>query len=155
MLFHWSVGSNHPGSAMCCLHAASLRVMPRPGFSGTASVVTGPLGSLTLTNPSPSSLVISGGTAFASPTVDGNVGSFDLFPPTPTSWTLTDTMHDQKVVVSVIDNTPRASSITITQISTGNSLASGTVDQSGTGTITYSDGSIEAITNWTLAAFAG
>jgi hypothetical protein len=78
------------------------------------------------------------------------VGSFSLFPPTPTSWTLTDTTHDQQIVISVMDDTTRDTSILITQISTGTSLASGTVDQSGTGTITYSDSSIDAVTNWTL-----
>jgi len=119
-------------------------------FSGTGSVVTGALGSLTLTNPSETSLVISGGTAYAAPVVNGSVGSFSLFPPTPTSWTLTDIPHDQQIVISVIDDTTRDTSILITQISTGNSLASGTVDQSGTGSITYSDSSIDAVTNWTL-----
>jgi hypothetical protein len=119
-------------------------------FSGTGSVVTGALGSLTLTNPSETSLVISGGTAYAAPVVNGSVGSFSLFPPTPTSWTLTDITHDQQIVISVIDDTTRDTSILITQISTGNSLASGTVDQSGTGSITYSDSSIDAVTNWTL-----
>jgi hypothetical protein len=119
-------------------------------FSGTGSVVTGALGSLTLTNPSESSLVISGGTAYAAPVVSGSVGSFDLFPPTPTSWTLTDTIHDQQIAVSVVDDTTRDTSILITQISTGNSLASGTVDQSGTGSITYSDSSMDTVTNWTL-----
>jgi hypothetical protein len=78
------------------------------------------------------------------------VGSFSLFPPTPTSWTLTDTTHDQQIVISVIDDTTRDTSILITQISTGNTLASGTVDQSGTGSITYSDNSVDAVTNWTL-----
>jgi hypothetical protein len=119
-------------------------------FYGTGSVVTGALGSLTLTNPSETSLVISGGTAYAAPVVNGSVGSFDLFPPTPTSWTLTDATHDQKIVISVVDDTTRDTSILITQISTGNSLASGTVDQSGTGSITYSDTSMDAVTNWTL-----
>jgi len=119
-------------------------------FSGTGSVVTGALGSLTLTNPSETSLVITGGTAYAAPAVSGSVGSFSLFPPTPTSWTLTDTTHDQQIVISVMDDTTRDTSILITQIGTGTSLASGTVDQSGTGTITYSDSSIDAVTNWTL-----
>jgi hypothetical protein len=42
-------------------------------------------------------------------------------------------------------------SVTIIQLSTGATLATGSVDQSGTGTITYSDGSSAAITSWTLA----
>lgn len=36
-------------------------------------------------------------------------------------------------------------------IGTGATLATGALDQSGTGTLTYSDGSVAVITNWTLA----
>jgi len=69
----------------------------------------------------------------------------------PTSWTLSDAAHDEKIVVQVTDNTTRDSSITITSISTGSVIATGQVDQSGTGSITYSDNSKAAITGWTLA----
>jgi hypothetical protein len=41
--------------------------------------------------------------------------------------------------------------MTITRVSTGVTLATAAVDHSGTGTITYSDGSSAAITSWTLA----
>jgi hypothetical protein len=120
-------------------------------FTGGGSSVTGPIGGLTLTNPTSSSFVIQGGTAFGSTTGSGGSAAFALFPPTPTSWTLTDAAHDQQLVISVIDNTSRNSSITITQTSSGTTLATGTVDPSGTGTIHYSDGSTAAITSWTLA----
>jgi hypothetical protein len=120
-------------------------------FTGSGSTVTGPMGSLTLTNPSQASFVIPGGTAYASTTTSGSAAAFSLFPPTPTSWTLTDAAHDQQIQISVIDNTSRNSSVTITQTSTGKTLATGTVDQSGTGSITYSDGSTAAITAWTLS----
>jgi len=120
-------------------------------FIGGGSTFTGPIGSLTLTNPSPGSFVIPGGTAYTSTTATGGAAGFALFPPTPTGWTLTDAAHDQQFVASVIDNTTRNTRITITQISTANTLASGTLDHSGTGTITYSDGSMAAITGWTLA----
>jgi hypothetical protein len=36
-------------------------------------------------------------------------------------------------------------------MSTGRTIATGALDQSGSGTITYSDGSVAVITNWTLA----
>jgi hypothetical protein len=120
-------------------------------FSGGGSVVTGPIGSLTLTSPSPTSLVIQGGTAYATTTASGSAASFALFPPTPTSWTLTDSAHDQQFQISVVDNTTRNLTMTITQLSTGASLATGSLDQSGSGTITWSDGTTAAITNWTLA----
>jgi hypothetical protein len=120
-------------------------------FTGGGSPVTGPIGSLTLINPSETSLVIQGGTVYTSTTVSGGAGAFDLFPPTPTSWTVTDAAHDEQFQISVIDNTTRNSNLTITQVSTGKTLATGSVDRSGTGNITYSDGSTAAITAWTLA----
>jgi hypothetical protein len=119
-------------------------------FTGGGSVVTGPIGSLTLTNPSPSSLVIKGGTTFASTTASGGAASFVLFPPTPTAWTLTDSAHDEQLQITVVDNTIRNLIVTIKQVSTGNTLASGALDQSGSGTITWSDGTVAVITNWTL-----
>ena len=120
-------------------------------FTGGGSAVTGPVGSLTLTNPSPTSLVLNGGTAFASTICSGGAAEFVLFPPTPTGWTLTDSGHDQSFSISVVDNTVRNLTLTITQVSTGVMLASGALDQSGSGSMTYSDGTIVAITNWTLA----
>jgi hypothetical protein len=120
-------------------------------FTGGGSAVTGPIGSLTLTNPSATSLVIQGGTAFSATTSSGGAAAFSLFPPTPTSWTLTDSAHDQQFQISVIDNTTRNLAMTIQEMSTGRTIATGALDQSGSGTITYSDGSMAVITSWTLA----
>jgi len=120
-------------------------------FTGSGTALTGPIGSLTLTNPSPTSLIIQGGTPYSSITTNGGAAAFVLFPPTPTSWTFTDEGHDQQFQISVIDNTTRELTMTIKQMSSGITLATGVVDQSGSGTITYSDGNIAAITNWTLA----
>jgi len=120
-------------------------------FTGGGSAVTGPLGSLKLTNPSPTSLILQGGSTFASTTCSGGAAEFVLFPPTPTAWTLTDSAHDQSFAISVADNTVRNLTLTITQVSTGATLATGAIDQSGSGTITYADGTTVAITNWTLA----
>lgn len=119
-------------------------------FSGSGSVVTGPIGSLKLTNPVTTKLVVQGGKAFATTTAKGSAGGFDLFPPTPTSWTLTDAAHNERILISVIDDTTRESNITITQISTGDTLAIGRVDQAGTGSITFSGGTFATITSWTL-----
>jgi hypothetical protein len=120
-------------------------------FTGGGSAVTGPLGSLKLTNPSSTSFNLQGGSAFASTTCSGGAAEFVLFPPTPTAWTLMDSAHDQSLSISVVDNNVRNLTLTITQTSTGAQLATGAVDQSGSGTITYSDGSTLAITGWTLA----
>ena len=120
-------------------------------FVGGGPAVTGPIGSLTLLNPTPTALIIQGGTAYASTTSSGGAAAFSLFPPTPTSWTVTDSFHDQKFQISVVNNTTRNLNLTVVQTSTGSTLATGSVDQSGSGTITYSDGSVAAITSWTLA----
>ena len=120
-------------------------------FTGSGDVVTGPIGSLTLTNPSTTSLVIQGGENYGAIAASGRAAAFSLFPPTPTDWSLTDSAHDQKFQISVVDNTTRNLSVTITQVSTGCTLATGSLDQSGTGTITWSDGTATAVTNWTLA----
>jgi hypothetical protein len=119
-------------------------------FTGDSSIFTGSLGGLTLTNPTPSTFVVQGGTAFGSATASGSAAALAMFPPTPTGWSLADTAHDQNLQITVIDNTTRNSSLTITQISTGKTLATGLVDHSGTGSITYSDGSVAAITSWTV-----
>jgi hypothetical protein len=120
-------------------------------FTGAGTVVTGPMGSLTLAAPSTTSLVVRGGTAFTSNACSGSAATFELFPPTPTSWTLADSAHDQQLQITVVDNNTRTLTMTIKQVSTGITVATGALDQSGSGTITYSDGSIAAITNWTLA----
>jgi hypothetical protein len=51
----------------------------------------------------------------------------------------------------VIDDQSRTLRLTVIQVSTGEALATGSLDQSGTGTITYSDGSRATIANWTLS----
>jgi hypothetical protein len=120
-------------------------------FTGGGSTVTGAIGSLTLTNPSPTSLVVQGGTVFATTKSSGGAAEFSLFPPTPTAWTLTDSVHDQEFSISVVSNTARNLTFKITNPARGGTLAIGAIDQSGSGTITYSDGSTAVVTNWTLA----
>jgi hypothetical protein len=120
-------------------------------FTGGGTAFTGPIGSLTLTNPEPAALNLTGGTRYAFTTASGSAAAFSLFPPTPTSWTLIDSAHDQQLQISVVSNTTRNLTLTITQTSTGATLATGALDHSGSGTITYSDGTVAAITNWTLA----
>jgi hypothetical protein len=120
-------------------------------FSGAGSTVTGPLGSLTLTSPSATSIVINGGSLYGGTTVSGSTASLVLFPPTPTSWRLTDAAHDQQLEITVVSETTRNLMLTITQISTHELLSLAALDQSGSGTITYSDSTSAAISNWTLA----
>jgi hypothetical protein len=121
-------------------------------FSGTASTVdSGALGSLTLTAPSATSMLITGGKSIASYSSSGSAAQFALFPPTPTAWSLKDTVSGLEFQIQVASNTTRNLTFTIAKTSSGTAIATGAIDQSGTGKITYSDGSSATITNWTLA----
>jgi hypothetical protein len=121
-------------------------------FSGTASTVdTGALGSLTLTAPSTTSMLIKGGKSIASYSSSGSAAQFELFPPTPTAWAVKDAASGLEFKIQVVSNTTRDLTFTIAKASGGTAIATGAIDQSGTGKITYSDGSSATITNWTLA----
>jgi hypothetical protein len=72
-----------------------------------------------------------------------------FLPGLSTAWTVTDSAHDQQFQISVVDDTTRGLAGSITQISSGTTLATITLDRSGSGSITYSDGSTAIVTNWT------
>jgi hypothetical protein len=114
-------------------------------------LLSGALNSLTLSSVSPTALVISGGTSFATTIATGRAETYSLFPPTPTGWTVTDAGNDLRFAINVVSSTARNSAATITRISTGVTLATANLDQSGTGTITYSDGTSSSVTSWVIA----
>jgi len=151
----WAIGAVTPLTLTLPGPTSLFQLVGNPAgaltFTGGGTAVSGPIGSLKLTNPEPTTLAIQGGTSYASTTASGSAAAFSLFPPTPTSWMLTDSAHDQQLEISVVSNTIRNLTLTITQTTTGATLATGALDQSGSGTITYSDGTVAAITNWTLA----
>lgn len=122
-------------------------------FSGTKSdMVTGALGALSITTPSTFKLGI-GGTSkhYGTAVTTGSAASFSLFPAKPTTWTIVDTAHDATLSIAVTTNSTRESKGTVVQTSTGRVLASFKADQSGTGSITYSDRSTAKITSWLLS----
>jgi hypothetical protein len=119
-------------------------------LSGT-SLLTSTAGALTLTQPTATSMVVNGGSTYGTTADGGSAASFTLFPPTPTGWTVTDTTHDQVFTISVADNNVRNLVGTLKRISTGATLATIALDQSGTGTITYSDNTAAPITSWMLS----
>ncbi len=120
-------------------------------FTGPSLLTSGAPGSLTLTAPATLSLVVSGGSAYGMATASGAAATFSLFPPPPTGWSVADSTNDQKFSISVVDNAVRNLTGTVTRISTGATLATLALDQSGTGTITYSDGLVAAVTSWMLS----
>jgi len=133
----WTVQSAVPGTGQL-VHFSS----------ATASAVTGPPGALKMSAPTIQSLAISGGTPYGGATFTGYLGDLSIFPPTPNGWTATDAAHDQQFHVTLSDNTNRMLSGAITAISNGKTLATFTLDQSGTGTLTYSDATSVAVTDW-------
>lgn len=120
-------------------------------LSGTSQLTSGALNALTLTQPTTTSMVVNGGTTYGTTSDAGGAASFTLFPPTPTGWTVTDAAHDQVFTINVADNNVRNLIGTLKRISTGATLATIALDQSGTGTITYSDNTTAPITSWMLS----
>jgi hypothetical protein len=122
-------------------------------FSGSVSkIATGELGGMSIYEGSLTALAMHGkkGT-YGSVVTAGAASQFSLFPPTPTGWSVTDTAHDAKFSIAVVDDTTRQSKGTVTQISTGAVLAQFVMDMSGTGTIKYADGTKVPVTGWLLA----
>jgi hypothetical protein len=119
----------------------------------SAAFSSGNTGSLTLaySDPTQTDLLISGGSYYGSDSVKGEAGSFSLFPATPTDWTEVDVTHDIQFDIHVVDNSTRQLKATISAISSGKSLATATLDQSGTGTITFSDQSQAKVLSWVIA----
>lgn len=122
-------------------------------FEGSGSTTdTGTPGELTIVTPDHVSLALQGGASTAaSIATTGQAGSFSLFPPAPTGWTVTDAADDVTFTISVIDDTTRQLRATVTRISTRSSLAVFDVDRSGSGTVRFGDGEPEAVTSWLLA----
>jgi hypothetical protein len=120
-------------------------------LTGTSLLTSGAMNALTLTQPTSTTMIVNGGSVHGTTTDTGSAGNFSLFPPTPTGWSVTDAAHDQVFTIAVVDNTTRNSAATLKRISTGETLASITLDQSGTGTIIYSDGASAPVTGWMLS----
>jgi hypothetical protein len=94
--------------------------------------------------------VTGGGTAFTSDATKGTAGRFALFPPTPTGWTITDAATKDTFAISVTNNATRQLRGSVTTAS-GKTLATLSVDRSGTGVITYGHGTTHPVTNWLLS----
>ena len=116
--------------------------------SGASSAVSGAVGALQVYAPTIQTLTISGGEPYGGATFTGHYGDLAIFPPTPTGWAATDSAHDQQFQVTLGNNTTRILTGSVTSTTTGKTLATFSVDESGTGSITYSDGSKAAVTDW-------
>lgn len=120
-------------------------------FNGASTLKSAEPNGLALAVPQPFALTILGGATLGTTTASGSEAVFTLFPPMPTGWSAADSAHDQRFTINLVSNEVRNLIGTISRISTGATLATIGVDQSGTGSITYSDGSVAAVTSWTLS----
>jgi len=121
-----------------------------PGQSST--LVTGPLNSLSVVQPTAFTLTIGGGAAnYGTTSVKGSASQYDVFPPPPVSWIVKDDGHHAEFSLAVTG--PAGNSrATVTDTANGTTLATLLVDKSGTGSITYTaTGKHFAVSNWLLA----
>ena len=119
-------------------------------FTGASVLTAGSVGELTITAPTTTTLAVQGGASAGTTTASGGAAQFALFPPTPTGWSVVNPTDDLKFTIDVVSNTVRNLTATLTRISTGATLGTATLSQSGTGTISYSDGTSGAVTSWLL-----
>ena len=116
----------------------------------TAKLATGKLGGLSITTTGPSSIGFQGqATIVGGGSTSGSSPVFGAIPPASTTWTFNDAPHVTKFSISTASN--QTSSGKVIDTTTHATLATFEVDESGTGTITYSDKSKAKITNWTLS----
>jgi hypothetical protein len=79
----------------------------------------------------------------------GSAAAFNLFPPTPTSWTVTNSAKELTFSLKVLDDETRNSKAVVSD-KTGRQLAVIRVDQSGTGTVKYLKGGTFPVVSWVL-----
>ncbi len=118
--------------------------------SGSAAGYTGALGSLSLAQAAFPAFAVNGGTLTDSGTFQGT------FTYTPSgvlvsgSCTLTDAAADGTVTATSAGTPATSVNGVITRTSTGQTLATFTVDTNGNGTITYGNGTTGRIVNWQI-----
>ena len=126
---------------------------PALTFAGTGSTLEiASSGSVSLGLDSADALTLSG-TPLATLTdsTSGQAAAFSLFPPTPTGWNTSDPADGQAFQISVTDDASRnlTGSVTASGASS-ETYATFSLDQSGSGTISYGGGAPVAVTSWVL-----
>jgi hypothetical protein len=120
-------------------------------FTSTHSEVeTGAPGSLSVVTPTPTTFGIAGKAKdVASDTTSGRASLFALFPPPPTGWQVTNPADKATFSINLQAGTSQTL-VGSVKSGAGSELAHLTVDQSGTGTISYAGGKTAPVTSWTL-----
>jgi len=115
----------------------------------SAKLVTGKLGGLSLTLSSPTTLAFQGtNQVVGTGTTGGGSPIFSMIQPSTTHWSFNDGQHATKFSISTGNNLHSTGTVVN---STTHATTNLQVDQSGTGTIAYSDKSKAKITNWVLS----
>jgi len=94
-------------------------------------------------------LVAQAAVAPAQAALSGQASQLTLFPQKPANWAVVDQAHGAKFTIQLLDNTTRNLSGAI-KSTTNVVIAPIALDQSGTGTIKYSNGVTAPISGWVL-----
>ncbi len=116
-------------------------------ISGTGSSFSGSLNALSLSAGTFPAWIVTGGTTLDIASFSGSVTFASSGAVASITLTLTDAANDGTVAISA-SGSPAVITGTVKQTDTGTTLATFTVDASGNGTITYSNGTTAPITNW-------
>lgn len=114
-------------------------------------LVVGALGALSVAAAADGTIKIKGsGAKWGTDTLAGGVGAIVLFPPKPTAWTLADSGNKTKFKLELKDDVFQKFKGSVTRAD-GKVLAPFSLDASGSGSITYSDGVKASIAGWAIA----
>lgn len=116
-----------------------------------ATLYTGALDALSVkVNGNDKIVVVGDATPYGNDKLSGQAALYGLFPPKPTKWTFKDVGHNAEFAISLLSNLTRKLSGTIKPINGTTPLATLSVDQSGTGRITYSDATSANVSSWVV-----
>ena len=117
-------------------------------FTGSAQFLRGGLGKLGVTASNQGVIGISGPTTSLGSVAVRGSARLTIFAPPPCSWSVTNALSGKTFSIAMAPGNQRASSGTIRMAQT--TLASFAVDNSGEGSISFSDGQRSKIVNWLL-----
>lgn len=117
-----------------------------------ATLYTGALGALSVSVNPRNKIVLTGdATPYGADKIAGKAALWGLFPPRPTQWTINDAGHDADFSIALRSDLTRKLTGTITSSAMSTPLATMAIDQSGTGRISYSDGTTANVSSWIIA----
>jgi hypothetical protein len=154
------IAQNFPliGMATASVNPLALHIVASDGVSsvtftqnGHATLYTGAIDALSLSVSAKNKIVLGGGASlYGVDKLSGGTALFGLFPPRPTKWVAKDVRHNAEFAISLVSDVTRRLAGTIGPINGTTPLATISVDQSGTGRITYSDATSANVSSWVV-----